>query len=495
MPQIPSLFNKSSLPGLAVFIFLWVVTRLRFDFISLVEDYYHFLQFLEPKALKSAPLASILNLHTQPPLLNSITALDLIISPRTHLFAALTLLVLVGFALALVVDCLRMMRLSMTVQTLGGVVFAVLPASVVYALFFYNTALVVFGVSVTLWGSIAMRSRPLLGVCVTSIGAALLVLTRPSFVWPAALLWIGWHLFCSVRICGGSAAVMRRLIPVFSAVVVILGVQAHYFVQFGLVGMSSFTGQNIANGLVQSDALFSRGEVRVPESALRRLQDRPCQLSLVASLRDGTAPLWDSDGFRSLPGCSALPSLPARGVRVWDSPIKAAPLESMVNPNSSESLVAGRQWQSAVFYLLVSDPRPLVRMAFISDVLGPSGLVLYLGSAEVYDPVMPIRSAHPLSGIGRVISLPFAPLALILGAVGSLLAWRVRGLRRVPIPSLGPTWVLVGYHVLVSVLGEWGEGMRFQAEITPALLVLLITGAWRLARGPVLTADLQMRGV
>jgi hypothetical protein len=492
--RLGRLVTKSATPGLLLLVLSWCITYFRLDFRGLVEDHYGFLQFVSPDALASEPLVSILNLHVQPPLLNVLAAIDLALTPESHLFAALLFLALSVVSLVLVVDSLRILGVARGSQVFGGLLFAVLPATVIYSLFFYNTNLVVFGTSLAIWGSLRTKSRPIVGTLVTSFGALVLTMARPSFLWVFGVTWIFVHLIIAFRRCGWNLNSARRLAPAIAVVAVIFVAQGHYFFQFGLLTMSSFGGQNVAHGIKQSNALFSRGQVRIPDEVVARLQGRPCQISLIESMRDGTAPLWDTKAFRELPGCSEVPPLPDRGVQVWDSSTKVTSLELLPNPNSSDSLVAAREWQSAISQLLISDPRPLFRMAFATDSSRPSGLILYLGSAEIYDPVMTIRAAHPLSGPGRVLSLAFAPAALALGFTGWIVARRSRGKSSARPPTLLVVWILVGYHMGVSVLGEWGEGMRFQAEISPALLVLLISGGWNLFRGQMATDDGSVRG-
>ena len=104
-----------------------------------------------------------------------------------------------------------------------------------------------------------------------------------------------------------------------------------------------------------------------------------------------------------------------------------------------------------------------------------SGLGLYLDPPESYFGLAEQRTAYPtpLLLIGGLASLLLAPSSLVLGILGVASVFRHRrdGLSLGQI-SLLASMLLLGYHVAVSTLFEYGENMRYQAEMVPVLITI-----------------------
>jgi len=457
----------ASIPGAVLAFVSWLVTWIRLDFPGLVEENYGLMQFLAREVLANDAFAGLTNLHMQPPLLNVLAALDLALTPQSHAFLAIVFLAMTLAALFLTVDTLRLVGSPFWLQVSSGVLFALLPATVVYSLWSYNTTPTLFGASLATWGIARMKTKPVLGSSCSALGVLTLVLTRSAFLWFFAVVWIGVLVFLMVRNAGDRKSRIVGVAPLVVVVLVVLATQLHYVSRFGLLTMSSWSGQNLAKALVQS------GELSLPSES--GWKPGTCHASLVETLREGTPPLWDPVAFRALEGCSALPSYEPRGTLAWDSPEKDGKFGFLGNLNWSEELVAGKQWQDVMTRVVLSDPMQLVRMAFTSDS-GPreSGVGIYLGPAEDYSEVTMIRQHHPFADLGGLLSLIFAPVALVFGAIA--LFARRGGANLALRSTLWFTAALVVYHAAVSNLAEFGEGMRFQAEITGPLIVLLAVG-------------------
>lgn len=433
------------------------------------------MQFLAREVLVNDALAGLSNLHMQPPMLNALAAVDLALTPQSHAFLAIMFLALTLASLFFTVDTLRLVGSPFWLQVSSGVLFALLPATVVYSLWSYNTTPTLFGASLATWGIARMKTKPVLGSLCSALGVLTLVLTRSAFLWVFAVLWMGVVAFMVSKNAGDRRSRIVRVAPLVVVLLVVLSTQLLYVSRFGMITMSSWSGQNLAKALVQS------GELSLPRES--GWDPGSCHASMLESLRAGTPPLWDPVAFRALPGCSDLPRYEDRGTLAWDSPEKDGKFGFLGNLNWSEELVAGKQWQDVMTRVVASDPMQLVRMAFTSDS-GPreSGVGIYLGPAEDYSEVTMIRQHHPFADLGGLLSLIFAPVALVFGAIA--LFARRSGANPALRSTLWFSAALVTYHAAVSNLAEFGEGMRFQAEITGPLIVLLAVGWGALRYSP-----------
>ena len=464
--RIPQL---AALPGLALFVVLWLATGIRLDYSLLVEDNYGLMQYLGREVLINEPISALFSLHMQPPMLNALAAVDLWVTPQSHLFLAGIFLLMTLASLYLMVDVLRILSIPFIARVGAGGLFAALPSTVIYSLWSYNTTPTLFGASLAVWGVAVMKGHQVQGSFASSLGVLVLVLTRSAFLWVFALAWIGALVVLITRHDHQTKRRSLKVIPSLVVLLVVLSTQAHYFNQFGLLTMSSWSGENLAKALIQS------GKLSLPAESVGFVTG--CQDSLLQSLRDGEPPLWDPVAFRTLPGCNDLPRFAPRASAAWNSPEKSGNYGFLGNLNWSEELVAAKEWQKLMIRLVITDPTQVIRMALSSETGSrESGLGIYLGPAEDYSEVTVIQQHHPLADIGGVLSLFFAPVALFVGALGLLK--RGRGTWSDARTVLWFSWALIGYHIAVSTLAEYGEGMRFQAEITSVLMVVFVYGLW-----------------
>ena len=129
-----------------------------------------------------------------------------------------------------------------------------------------------------------------------------------------------------------------------------------------------------------------------------------------------------------------------------------------------------------------SDPSQLVRMAITTDT-GPrgSGIGIYLDPSDEFPWLDQPRSVLPLGSVTGLLSIVFAPalVVLILLGIGQALLVRTSFLRH-NVVYWGALGIVV-FHAAASTLVEYGENMRFRAEIDPLLLLLGVISLFAIA--------------
>lgn len=453
---------RQSLPGLLIALALWIITMVRWNAASFATQEMNALwQSAGIDHLRGDPWGTLGVLHIQPPGMNALFALDLAVSPGSHaLILGLNLIVMLA-TIVMIVDVLQRWGCVPVVASGAGIAYALLPSTVIYSQWVYSVSIIAFLAMSAVWGVSVFKGRPALGAFISGSALGLAALIRPSFIVPLALVWI---LVMGVVLIRTRTA--RRWLGVAGLAVVaagVLAVQAHYFVSFGLTTMSSWTGENLAKALQISQSL------NVTPQARQEIASSPCQAQMLQAYEAGDLNRWDWEAFRGLPACAAVPGLAPRGVAAWDSPVKGSISEG--NFVYSERLVASREWTQMMTTIVRNDPGQLVRMAITSD-FGPrsSGVGLYLSPAEDYPFVQQIRDAHPLAVPLGLWSLLFAPVAFALVIFGVVFALvrRDEALRVSPVFWSAVT--LTAYHLVVNVLFEYSENMRYRAEIDAVLL-------------------------
>lgn len=446
---------------------LWIGAFSRFDFAAdaqgNIDDLW---QSLGSEILAADPMGSIMLLHIQPPLLNTLFALDLAVTPHTHLFlAALNLAAMVG-SIALLVDALTRVGIGYRFAAGAGVLYAVLPGTVAYSLWVYNVTLTGLFAITAVWGVALARTRPVLGASVSGVAVLGLVTTRSTFafpilaLWVAALIWLTWR--------NRSA----RLLGVLGAVLAIgFAVQLHYFVNFGLVTMSSWGGQNVLN------ATRTAGVLTVPPAADEALRSNPCASAALDALLEERLNVWDPGGLLALEECGDVVVQPERGVLAWDEQFR--PGTEQLNFNWRAGLAASGVWSDVAIQIVRGDPAQLVRMAVAppGGVL-ESGVARYLSRSENYRWVLPTAESLPFSQAGVWLSSVFAPVAWLLVIAGWVFAAVSRRWRSASRPAFWFASGLLVFHISASTLLEYAEAMRFRAEVEPVLLFAAATAVW-----------------
>ena len=110
-----------SLPGIALFLLLWLLVYQGLAPASIVESAFNSsMQFLPPDAVRDQPLASLLGIHIQPPLLTSLQVVDLIYTPTSHALFLSSQLVVGGLTIVLLVHTFEEVGVSPQVSTALG---------------------------------------------------------------------------------------------------------------------------------------------------------------------------------------------------------------------------------------------------------------------------------------------------------------------------------------------------------------------------------------
>ena len=455
------------IPGAVIALGLWVWAFSRFDFAAdaqgNIDDLW---QSLGSGILAADPLGSIMVLHIQPPLLNTLFALDLAVTPHTHLFlAALNVAAMVG-SIALLVDALIRVGVGYRLATGVGVLYAVLPGTVAYSLWVYNVTLTGLFAIAAIWGVAVARTRPLLGASVSGVAVLGLVTTRSTFafpilaLWVAALIWLNWR-YRSPRLLGVLGAILA----------IGFAVQLHYFVNFGLVTMSSWGGQNVLN------ATRTAGVLTVSPATEEALRSNPCGSAALDALLDERLNVWDPGGLLRLEQCGDVVVQPERGVLAWDEQFR--PGTEQLNFNWRAGLAASGVWSDVAIEVVRGDPTQLVRMAVAppGGVL-ESGVARYLSRSENYRWVLPAAESLPFSQAGVWLSTVFAPVAWLLVLIGWVSAVFSPHWRSSSRPAFWFASGLLAFHVSASTLLEYAEAMRFRAEVEPVLMFTAVASVW-----------------
>ena len=455
------------LPGAVIAVGLWVWSLRRFDFASdaqgNIDDLW---QSLGSGILAADPVGSITVLHIQPPLLNTLFAIDLSVTPSSHAFLAVLNVVAMVSSIAFLVDALRRVGVGDVVALGVGVLYAVLPGTVAYSLWVYNVTLTGLFAMTAVWGVAVARTRPSLGASVSGVAVLGLVSTRSTFAFPILVLWIAALVWLTWRHRNG------RLLGALAAVLVIgFAIQLHYLVNFGLVTMSSWGGQNVLN------ATKTAGVLSVSPSAKQALGADPCASTAVDALIDERLNVWDPGGLLALEECSGVQVAPERGAIAWDSQFKPGTEQS--NFNWRAGLAASGVWTEAAIQIVRADPTQLVRMAVAppGGVL-ESGVARYLSRSENYRWVLPTAESLPAPGLGAGLSTVFAPVAWLLVLIGWIFAIVSREWRKRSRPAFWFASGLLVFHISASTLLEYAEAMRFRAEVEPVLLFAATAATW-----------------
>lgn len=459
-----------SLPGVATYLTLVVATALPFDYRTFADRDIDFLwQSLGINFLKTDPWGSLAVLHTQPPLLNALYAVDLALTPTSHAFLLAINILAVVATIAMLTTGILSATTSVTASAVGGVGYALLPGTVLYSLNVYNTTITASFAMLSVWPLSWALKRPMPAIALSACGALGLVLTRSSFVWPAMVIWCVALMWWITRHLGWRWTIAAGA---FTPLMLALLVQLHYTVSFGIPFMSSWSGQNVAKALQTSGQLTVSPE---PETVLT---DNVCQGEIFRAWQSGDLNIWDPGGALRQRGCRDLPPFERRGIAAWDEPLKPGSTE--MNFNEGRALVASAQWTGLMNTIVRAEPWQLVRMATTSESgFVNSGLGLYLRASDDYPFLDQARLHLPTAMVAAPFAALFAPMLWILVIIGwaTAIILRSSGLRKI-----AAFWFASGllvYHASVSNLLEYSENMRYRAEVDPVLLfagvVVLLT--------------------
>lgn len=461
------------LPGALVLLALWIPTRIGFDYPADAQANIDSLwQSLGSRFLLADPWGSLSVLHTQPPLVNALFALDLRLTPGSHLLLSSAYLACAIATVALLGDAVVRSGASWRWAAAAGIAYALLPGTVLYSLWAYNVTTTAFLAMAAVWGAAAIRRSPRAGVIVGSVAALGLVLNRSTFAWPFLVAWIA--------ALGWLALRGRRLTPVLALGLGLplaagLAVQAHHWASFGSVTMSSWSGQNVI------ESQWASGQLSITEAARERIAADPCQAAVLAAFEERALNIYDPGGMFNLPGCAGVERPAPRGIAAWDEPFKDE-AGTEVNLNEGRALATSRTWSGIATAVVLGDPLQLARKALTSPT-GPreSGLGRFLGPSEDFPWVTQARAHLPLATVTGAWSLLFAPACWVLVLLGWLQAARRR---ESPLRAAPAFWFasgLLAFHAAATLLAQYAEAMRYRAEADAVLLLaatLALSAMW-----------------
>jgi hypothetical protein len=462
-----------AVPGLVTYFVLWLLVLLQFDYASATTNSIDTLwQSLGTDYLSADPISSLSVLHIQPWGVNALYAIDLALSPSSHLF--LLLLFLAGGAGAIALLGATLVRVGLPRSWAVGtcVVLALLPGTVLYTFWPYNVTLISFLAVAAVWGLARMRTQPVLGAAASASSVLGLQLIRSTFVWVFVLAWCVFLFVLLVRARTGRRLMLSAL-PVFIVLVLSLLAQGYYWANYQMPAMSSWSGQNVAK------ALLTSGQLSVTDSARAEISTDPCLSSLLVAYESQTLNVWDPGGLVNLPGCQSLVVAVERGIPAWDQDYRES---GELNYNSRLALAASGEWTRLMTIIVTKDPLQLVRMAITTDT-GPrgSGIGIYLDPSDEFPWLDQPRSVLPLGSVTGLLSIVFAPALVVLILMGIVQSIFVRTtfLRR-NVVYWGALGIVV-FHAAASTLAEYAENMRFRAEIDPLLLLLGVISLYSIA--------------
>ena len=457
----------AALPGLTLFFFMWLVTYRQVAFHLIAERAFGWWQSLGRQILEVDGWVAVSHLHIQPPGFSILQLLDLQVTPYSHTLLGVSFAGMTMLCLVLIVDTVRAFGTTLAWAGVTGVIFALLPATLAYALWPFSTVPTMLAGALILWGASRLACSRLLGALGIALGGLWGFLNRPTYTW---FLIVGIFLGVSLWLFLRNRST-RDLWPAVSVLLVaafaVLGVQLHYWNSFGLVSTSSWTGENIVKALTQS------GEISIDENAAKNFAPGSCEANVVEAIRAGAWLVWQPAELSAVPGCDQLAPLPETGVLALDSPAKDGQDDGawIGNFNWSLRLAHSKVWNDVAIAIVREDPLQVARMAF----LGPtSGFGITMRPAhELEGEFTELVQQGPVHWLLAPLAALIAPLAFALVVIAWPFAWRFHRANR---SLMAVFWI--GTVLLLSLtmlsLVEFGENQRFQQEMLPILLVLIV---------------------
>jgi hypothetical protein len=447
-----------ALAGIAVFLGMYAVIvwfqgaafgySIRFEAMHAIESH----------ALAEDFWGSLLNAHANPPLINVLYGLtDRLGSSAPvagqFLYAALTLA-----TIWLLCDALQRSGITWKFAAGAGVLYALLPGTFLWQMWFFTTTPIAFFAMLTVWGvTLCVTSqRRMLGAVAATVGLLGLFLIRATFTWFLVLLAMG---FIVVVLRRGTqpSQVRAPVATVLVGGIIVLLVQGHYLLRFDQWTLSSWSGANITNGLVL------KGLTVPQEEALAAEND--CWQAHVTLGGFADPSLYTACPRQTFSGEDSLP-------RVLAASQRTAP---DIGPNYYDinRWALSKAGTDFALTALSRHPEALLRLALGSNGVDGS-LGLFLGPSE-REPTgelafgwITMDSSWPweLQGVWSRFFPPVAWLLIIASGVRWLV---VRPRRTVPPQVLFAVGMLV-LHAVPSVLGEYGENQRFRSEMDAVLM-------------------------
>jgi Dolichyl-phosphate-mannose-protein mannosyltransferase len=412
-----------------------------------------FWQLIEPDLLRHRLLESLYYLHSQPPLFNLFLGAVLKTFPTgsTHVFQAVYSLL--GLVEAVTVYALlARLGTSRAVAVAGGMLVAVLPATILYEnwLFYEFPVAVALLLAALALHRFVERGSVAWGIAFFTLLAAVMY-TRSVFqhVWLAAALLL---------VLVSAPQLWRRAL--LTAAIPLMAVALLYaknVVEFGVFGTSSWSGMNVAQVIFTSVPVEERAQL-VREGTLSRV-----------SLAD---PFSDLSAYRG----AYEPPAPT-GIPVLD---RAKMANGDANRNNLAYVEISRKYMRDALALIRERPD-----AYADSVL--DGLQLFLTPSSdflfveenrqrirpyehVFNGFVLGRTPH-VRGIAWGILLAYL-IAFVYGSIVFARALRRRDGDAASV-TVAFVWLTVVYVTLVLVLAQVTENQRIRYLIDPLAVVLV----------------------
>lgn len=391
------------------------------------------MQTVSLRDLRNEPLQTLIYTHIQPPAFDLIRALLVQFWPGlsdqqalVHVDEALYLLwaLVLGFLVALIFLWLAETS-GMAVAIPSALLFMLHPASIFFATFLdatLLTAVLVLWIYYLLW---RLKSAHTVSILTISAVFTILFLTRSIFQWPSILLITACLLLLRVP--------WRQVLIFFVLTGLICGLYvAKQRSLFGILWTSSFAGVNLSNsiGVGMGTAKYA------------------------AYLNDPSHPT------------SVTPEMP-------DVLTSKTKIGGQRNFNNIDYLHLNNLLLKRYQKQLLSMPAVDIGKSYLENAL------IFFKPTSTYSSQHVIVDRLPWTGIYNwVFSAPVLPVLLLLG----LIVWAVKVLKSQPYVS-GLAILLPGLYVLlVSILSDKGENMRFKFFLEPVMFVFIVSQLGALGR-------------
>jgi len=446
-----------SWPGLTIYtvLYCFLVATSRFPY-SDVEAYWH---SLGRGALLRQPLQSLWWNHIQPPGLNALYAIAYRLPDPALAIQLLFFLAGAGTIFFLVATLLES-GLDRTWSRRSGILFSLLPTTVLYTYLPYNTLLVSLGSTIISLGLVlTLRGQPS-GTTWYACGTVFLFLIRPSFSFLVAVIWLLIPLLTKDR------DKIRRA-PLVTAIVLCLAIQLHYFSAFGMLTTSSFSGTNAVVGMVSSGAVSA-------QDLDNAAKGDPCLEEIVAQAKLGRF-WWIGPAVAStFPSCIIEYPVHRDNLLVH----QYNKLDGNLTFNTPDHLAVSKGWNHLATKLVT---RHFGR--FLAIPLGfddkRTTLEIALSSGQSYPTVSRyLGNTFPVFAILRPIGTLFPPCVVGLILVTSIFKIR-RKKNDMSTMHTKLFWrlvVLLGLTVPIGLWFEYGENQRFVVEQYPTLMIAAVIG-------------------
>jgi hypothetical protein len=447
-----------SAPGVVLFTGLYsiaIVTGARFQWYWAQDGGIH---SAGVDYLLAQPIQSILWTHIQPPLLNTIYLIAYQFGDYASLLTQLFYFFLVALTVALIPITLRLVGISRSMSMISGIIFALLPATTLYSLWPYSTSIVSLLAVCSIFGVALMSRRPRLGLFVSFSAMFLLFLTRPTFNWVFVLAWVIALSIYAFKRWGLNLRFV--ILTAFGFIIVTFLIQGHYLLSFGTPTLSTWASENLSRSIVFK-GLTAEGRQTLAN------QD-PCFSDLI------NTGVWKPPS--AYPNCVDEVIPPKENVLVWDEPDLP---KRENNLNYGGRLPLSDKWAALDLAALRLDPLSVPRFVFGSD-FSSGTLGIYLSPPE--DHPYPLRNFSELPALWsplRYISLVLPIISWFI-IILSAITLSIRKFRPTNLPTLGTYFFGISAllaHGAVSILGDFGENMRFRGELDGVLIIVAATGA------------------